>query len=360
MTFKNFFNMKYIDAEKLIHDLEERVYAYAKGYSNGDEYRKDAIETLLKDIQYQLSLQQEQPEEPLNENEQELVDIVTERMLKEGPIPTLKGKQKADFEKEFNRFKQIAGMINWPAREEIYKKIILWFMAWSADNLPNLGKPIDPEMDVQQEQADMGEVSDGYHTFNELYYYRMLYNAAFFNLLPKDLVHKSKRHHTGEECFGGGWFIVMANLPTGQISNHYELKDWDLFKVPEKEFADKWDGHTPQEAAERLHKYLQQEQSININTLTWKDINDLERIINNVHYEFRAGIGEKSFGEEVLERFLEEKGEDVQQEQPEVDLENEIELLKGDYEQVSVEWNNDFDYIARHFFELGLKAGKEE
>jgi hypothetical protein len=111
---------------------------------------------------------------------------------------------------------------------------------------------------LQQEQ-DIGEISDGYHTFNELYYYRMLYNAAFFNLLPKDWVHKSKRHHTGEECFGGGWFIVMANLPTGQVSNHYELKDWDLFKVPEKEFADEWDGHTPQEAAERIHKYLQQE-----------------------------------------------------------------------------------------------------
>ena len=113
---------------------------------------------------------------------------------------------------------------------------------------------------LQQEQEDMGEVSDGYHTFNELYYYRMLYNAAFFNLLPKEWVHKSKRHHTGEECFGGGWFIVMANLPTGQISNHYELKDWDLFKVPEKEFADEWDGHTPQKAADRLRKYLQQEQ----------------------------------------------------------------------------------------------------
>ena len=113
---------------------------------------------------------------------------------------------------------------------------------------------------LQQEQTNMGEVSDGYHTFNELYYYRMLYNAAFFNLLPKEWVHKSKRHHTGEECFGGGWFIVMANLPTGQISNHYELKDWDLFQVPEKEFADEWDGHTPQEAAERLHKYLQQKQ----------------------------------------------------------------------------------------------------
>lgn len=40
----------------------------------------------------------------------------------------------------------------------------------------------------------------------------------------------------------------------------------------------------------------------------------------------------------------------------EVDLEKEIELLKEDYEQVDVAWNNDFDYIARYFFELGLKT----
>jgi GNAT superfamily N-acetyltransferase len=111
-------------------------------------------------------------------------------------------------------------------------------------------------LNQQKEPSDKGEISDGYHTFNELYYYRMLYNAAFFNLLPKEWVHKSKRHHNGEECFGGGWFIVIAQLPTGQISNHYELKDWDLFQVPEKEIADEWDGHTPQEAAERLHRYL--------------------------------------------------------------------------------------------------------
>ena len=134
---------------------------------------------------------------------------------------------------------------------------------------------------LQQEETDMGEVSDGYHTFNELYYYRMLYNAAFFNLLPKERVHKSKRHHDGEECFGGGWFIVMANLPTGQISNHYELKYWDLFKVPEKEIADEWDGHTPQEAAERLYKYLQQEQpEVDLDKETI-----IEYVHNNYHYD---------------------------------------------------------------------------
>ena len=115
-------------------------------------------------------------------------------------------------------------------------------------------------LEKQEEPEDKSEMSDGYHTFNELYRYRMLYNAAFFNMLPKEIVHKSKRHHDGKECFGGGWFIVMANLPTGQISNHYELKDWNLFQILEKEVADEWDGHTPQEAAERLHKYLLEKQ----------------------------------------------------------------------------------------------------
>ena len=110
---------------------------------------------------------------------------------------------------------------------------------------------------TEQLVNDLGELNDGFHTFNELYDYRMLYNAALFNLLPKEIVHKSKKHHDGQECFGGWGFIVMAELPTGQISNHYAMEYWDLFKIPEKEIADEWDGHTPKEAAERLKKYIE-------------------------------------------------------------------------------------------------------
>ena len=100
-----------------------------------------------------------------------------------------------------------------------------------------------------------GETSDGYHTFNELYEFRKVYNACLFNEWFKQGkygVHKSLKHNNGELCFGGGWFIVMATLPTGQISNHYEIKDWDLFKCEERELADKWDGHTPQDVIKRL------------------------------------------------------------------------------------------------------------
>ena len=103
--------------------------------------------------------------------------------------------------------------------------------------------------------------SDGYHTFKELYEYRKLYNALIFNewsILGKYDVHKSKKHSDGELCFGGGWFIVVAQLPTGQISNHYELKDWDLFRCEERKTPNEYDGHTPEDVKNRIINKLKQ------------------------------------------------------------------------------------------------------
>lgn len=111
--------------------------------------------------------------------------------------------------------------------------------------------------------CETNKISDGYHTFEELYEFRKVYNAALFNEwarqnnqytdLPIHDVHKSWKHNDGELCFGGGWFIVVAVLPTGQISNNYEAKDWDLFKVPEVEKAKyPFDGHTSNDVLTRL------------------------------------------------------------------------------------------------------------
>jgi len=107
-------------------------------------------------------------------------------------------------------------------------------------------------------KLESGEASDGHHTHNELYEYRTLYHAhaalawAWYGVE----VTKSWRHADGELCFGGGWFIVTAQLPTGQVSNHYPEQDWHLFDVPEVERPAEWDGHTPQEAARRLRTAL--------------------------------------------------------------------------------------------------------
>lgn len=127
------------------------------------------------------------------------------------------------------------------------------------------------------------DICDGYHTFNELYEFGKMYNAALFNEWgsqkttvltrtqieddfgatfkesvvhkPKYNVHKSWKHNDGEWCFGKEkeWFIVCAMLPTGQISNHYKAEDWDLFQIPETEAAlFPFDGHTPQDVLQRL------------------------------------------------------------------------------------------------------------
>lgn len=100
-----------------------------------------------------------------------------------------------------------------------------------------------------------GNANDGHHTHNELYTYRLLYNAyAALGMYAAGVtVTRSWKHHDGEDCFGGGWFIVVMHLPTGQVSNHYQAQHWDLFhEIPEVKTAPEWDGHTPEEAAQRL------------------------------------------------------------------------------------------------------------
>jgi hypothetical protein len=103
-----------------------------------------------------------------------------------------------------------------------------------------------------------GDASDGFHTHKELYESRLLLHAhAAPAWLAKGWeVVKSRRHHDGEPCFDGAYFIVVAQLPTGQISFHYANADWDLFDVPEVALPPEWDGHSPAEAARRLRDAL--------------------------------------------------------------------------------------------------------
>lgn len=111
----------------------------------------------------------------------------------------------------------------------------------------------------QVSYSDYGDISDGYHTFDELYDYRMVYNALWVNSIagnPEYRVHKSERHSDGQLCFGGGWFVVSVTLPTGQVTNHYKMEYWDLFKCSVADKADEWDGHTPEQAYDRMMNFI--------------------------------------------------------------------------------------------------------
>lgn len=94
------------------------------------------------------------------------------------------------------------------------------------------------------------EISDGYHTFNDLYEQRLILSAALAKNNPK--AWKSKLHEDGEVPFGGGWFIMGFETADGSYTYHYELKDWDLFQCEELERGKPWDGHTSKDVRRLL------------------------------------------------------------------------------------------------------------
>lgn len=104
--------------------------------------------------------------------------------------------------------------------------------------------------DEMKKQLQDGTLSDGYHTFNDLYYQRMILSATICNLVPEKCW-KSKKHSDGQVCFDGTWFIIGFDTPEGQYTYHYELKYWDLFKCKELDQAPHFDGHTDKDV-ERL------------------------------------------------------------------------------------------------------------
>lgn len=108
---------------------------------------------------------------------------------------------------------------------------------------------------VDMNNAD-GNTSDGAHSFNELYYHR----TVLFSVIVREyhfLAWKSKKHNDG--TMYDRYFIVGIDTPRGQATYHCEMKYWDLFDCKEKKKAPKWDGHTPEQAIERIGQLDRQE-----------------------------------------------------------------------------------------------------
>lgn len=93
------------------------------------------------------------------------------------------------------------------------------------------------------------DISDKWHTFDELYYHRMILTYIILRNYPS-LSWKSKQHHDGT-IFDDS-FIVGINTPKGQYSYHYDLEYWDLFDIRELDKAPVYDGHKPEDITRLL------------------------------------------------------------------------------------------------------------
>jgi hypothetical protein len=110
-------------------------------------------------------------------------------------------------------------------------------------------------------------VSDGYHTFGELYDHRITLWIALCRKRMEDTdtnfgtpnysdVWRSKEHNEDDQEMYDGWFILgIGKEPGKQITYHLPLSRWDECYFAETlEHAPKFDGHTPQDTLERLKK----------------------------------------------------------------------------------------------------------
>lgn len=111
------------------------------------------------------------------------------------------------------------------------------------------GKPTIP--------PDVGETSDGYHTFNELYDHRHTLFLALCKLTTEvednqRVVWRSLLHSDGTSL--EGWFIMgNGDEPGQQITYHLPIARWDEAGFADTlERAPTWDGHTSTDVLKRL------------------------------------------------------------------------------------------------------------
>ena len=99
------------------------------------------------------------------------------------------------------------------------------------------------------ESLEVKDVSDGSHTFTELYHHRMILFAVICNN-NKDKAWKSKLHDDG--TMYDDYFIVGIDTPRGQFTYHYHVDAWHRFKVEVLEKAPIYDGHTSEDITRLL------------------------------------------------------------------------------------------------------------
>lgn len=129
--------------------------------------------------------------------------------------------------------------------------------------------PQDPFAPIVIDVENYSQVSDGYHTIEELYDHRVtlfialckskqgwLHQPGARNEIAEGYakeVWRSKTHGDGKPAYDG-WFIMGIGREKGkQISYHIPLSRWDETDFAETlDKAPEWDGHTSKEVLERL------------------------------------------------------------------------------------------------------------
>lgn len=113
----------------------------------------------------------------------------------------------------------------------------------------NMELTIENNIIQPQNGINIEDISDGYHSYKELYQHRELLFSIICRLFPEKSW-KSKAHADGS--MDSGWIIVGITTNEGDFTYHYKLEDWNMFPVKELEKAPEYDGHTPKDIVRLL------------------------------------------------------------------------------------------------------------
>ena len=105
-------------------------------------------------------------------------------------------------------------------------------------------------------EFEKGSVSDGYHTFEDLYDHRCHLFVALMRSNP-EMSWRANNNSDGSSY--PNWFIAGMQLPTGQISYHLPQWMWKMLngvKIKTTKVAPKWDGHDAKQVIARIAKWF--------------------------------------------------------------------------------------------------------
>ena len=116
-------------------------------------------------------------------------------------------------------------------------------------------------LDIEKHNLlDVSQVSDGYHTFSELYEHRHtlwiafcdMFNAYRAAMRLDNPTWRAKKHADGSMY--DGWFVLgVGSLPGEQITYHLPLSKWkDCDFATTLDKAPEFDGHTSDDVLKRL------------------------------------------------------------------------------------------------------------
>lgn len=106
---------------------------------------------------------------------------------------------------------------------------------------------------IKKEQVDTNLISDGYHTFGELYEHRITLFIALCRIIQDRTLKYVWRYQTDAD-----WFLLGIDKAAGhQITYHLPMSKWKdaefAYTVTEKEKPE-FDGHTSKDVLYRLNQ----------------------------------------------------------------------------------------------------------